>query len=37
MSIVDLGCGSGIVGLKVAKFLNLKNDLFFSNLSFGGN
>ncbi len=33
MSIVDLGCGSGIVGLSVAKFLNLKDDLFFSDLS----
>jgi len=33
ISLVDLGCGSGIVGLTIAKILNLKNNLFFSDLS----
>ena len=33
ISIVDLGCGTGIVGLSIAKILDLKSDLFFSDLS----
>jgi len=33
LSLVDLGCGSGIVGLSVAKILKIKKKLFFSDLS----
>lgn len=33
LSLVDLGCGSGIVGLSIAKILKLKKNLYFSDLS----
>ena len=33
LNLIDLGCGSGIVGLSIAKILKLKKNLFFSDLS----
>ena len=27
--ILDLGCGSGIIGISIAKFFNIKKTIFF--------
>ena len=31
--ILDLGCGSGIIGISIAKFFNIKKTIFFSDVS----
>ena len=33
LKILDLGCGCGIVGITIAKFLKIKQKIYFSDLS----